>query len=318
MDQMDTAAVEAAIDALYQAPLDRFTADRNALAADLRKRGDRAAADRVKALQKAGATAWAVNQVWWRDRAAFETLLDAGARLRAAHVAFTQGEAADVRAAMEERQRAVAAVIEGAVSALGGPASVAPDARYRIQGTVEALASNGMPSDIPAGRLVSDLQASGLSALGALAGGAAGARLPEDRGSTSGERRPAGGRQLTAVEGGRAGRTAPDAAAQERTRQIADARARLADRELALRGAATDHASSVDAEARARASLERATGRVADLEQQLEAAREEEREVRRALNQAMRTASEAEMMRARTSRDVDLARAALEGLEGKG
>jgi hypothetical protein len=332
MDPMDTAALDAAIDALYQAPLDRFTADRNALAADLRKRGDRAAADRVKALAKPSVTAWAVNQVWWRDREAFDAMLAAGVRLRDAHIAFAQGESADVRVAMEDRQRAVTAVIDAAVTALGGPAEVTPDARHRIQGTVEALASNGMPEDVAAGRLTADLQASGLAMLGTLAGlGPSAGQRPAEAG------RHETGAALRVVEGGRrdevpegpadAGRhdgktrrrderDRPQAdKAQEHARRIADARARLADREVALRAAATDHAASVAAQAKARASLERLTTQVADLEQQLDAAREQEREARRTLTQATKTASEAEMMRARTSRDVDAARAALDELE---
>jgi hypothetical protein len=288
-----------------------------------------------------------VNQVWWRDREAFDAMLAASARLRDAHVAFAQGEAADVRVAMEDRQRAVTAVIDAAVTALGGPTEVSPDARYRIQGTVEALASNGMPEDVGAGRLTADLQASGLAMLGALAG----------LGPSAGERPAEAGRHetgaaLRVVEGGRRdekgerpaktgrhdeatgssaeagrhdgkgkagrhddqGRPQADKA-QEHARRIADARARLADREVALRAAATDHAASVAAQAKARASLERLTTQVADLEQQLDAAREQEREARRTLTQATKTASEAEMMRARTSRDVDAARAALDELE---
>ncbi|MCC7125349.1 MAG: hypothetical protein IT178_10910, partial [Acidobacteria bacterium] len=62
----DVRDVEAAIDALYQGPLDGFTAARNALAAALKKSGDKAGAERVKALAKPSVTAWAVNQAWWR------------------------------------------------------------------------------------------------------------------------------------------------------------------------------------------------------------------------------------------------------------
>ena len=59
------ADLESAIDDLYQLPLEAFVAERNALATAVRKAGDRAAADRVKALAKPSATAWAVNQAWW-------------------------------------------------------------------------------------------------------------------------------------------------------------------------------------------------------------------------------------------------------------
>ena len=92
-----------AIDALYQEPLDAFTAKRNALAAELRKAGDRATADVVKALSKPSVTAWAINQVWWGNRDVFQAMLAAGARLKDAHLSWSSGGPTDVRAAAEDR-----------------------------------------------------------------------------------------------------------------------------------------------------------------------------------------------------------------------
>jgi RND family efflux transporter MFP subunit len=106
--------VEASIDALYRGALDRFTADRNALAVTLKKAGDKAAAERVKALAKPSSTAWAVNQAWWQHQDRFQAMLDAGAAQRKAHVAWTQGRQADVRAAREARRAAVSEVTEAA------------------------------------------------------------------------------------------------------------------------------------------------------------------------------------------------------------
>ncbi len=175
----DDHGLEAAIDALYQGALEGFTADRNALAAELRKGGDRAAADRVKALAKPSVTAWAVNQVWWTNRDAFQGMLDAGARLKDAHLVWSSGSQADVRAAAEDRRQAVRAVIDAALAALGDPKTVAPDLQYRISGTVEALAS-GAAADATPGRLTRDLQSSGLEGLGALAAAAAAAPARAD------------------------------------------------------------------------------------------------------------------------------------------
>ncbi len=305
--------VDSAIDGLYQAPLDRFTADRNALAAELRKAGRRDDADRVKALPKPSVTAWAVNQAWWRDQPAFQAMLDAGETLRAAHMARLRGQSADVRAAAEARQDAVNAVVDVAVHALGGSDAVNPDARYRIAGTVEALASSGVPPDATVGRLSKDLQASGLEALSALTGigPAPPARAPVPRPvvvSRTPERPVKSARE--AREGAKA-----EAAAREHAQRIANAKASVAERETALGAAKTDATETAHAEKKARAALDSATARVADLEEKLENAHEQERAARRGLAQATKAASEAEMIHARTTRDVNAARERLEGLQ---
>jgi hypothetical protein len=304
--------VDAAIDALYRAPLERFTSERNALAVELRKAGQRAEADAVKGLAKPSVTAWAVNQVWWGDEPTFRAMLDAGDAQRSAHMALVRGQAADVRAAGEVRQNAVNAVVEAAVNALGGPSKVAPDMRHRIAGTVEALASGGMPPDAPPGRLTKDLQASGLEALSALAGLAPGstAKTPAAPRPVLVSRtadKPSSSKPAAEVKA--------EAAARERTQKIADAKARLAEREVALRAAASEAAGTASAEKKARAALETATARVADLEEKLEAAHEHERMARRALAQATKAASEAEMIHARTTRDVKHAREQLDTLK---
>lgn len=301
--------LDAAIDELYQAPLDRFTAQRNELAAALRKAGDRVHADDVKALVKPAVTAWAVNQAWWQEQAAFREMLDAGAALRSAHVARARGKSADIRGAAETRQRAVNAVIEAAVMALGGPAAVAPDARHRIAGTVEALASGGSPAG--PGRWSKDLQASGLEALSALAGLSSAAAPPAAptrpvlvarRDAAKAPESPAKARAEAKAE----------AAARLRTQQLAEAKTRLADRETALRAATLDADAANASEQKARAALETATAKVAELESALDAAREADRYARRALAQASKTASEAEMIHARTARDVNAARVQVE------
>lgn len=72
------------IDALYRLPLTEFTPARNALAKLRKTRGDAAGAEEVKALAKPSVSAWAVNQLWWRDRALFDELLAAGDAVRRA------------------------------------------------------------------------------------------------------------------------------------------------------------------------------------------------------------------------------------------
>lgn len=345
----DDHGLEAAIDALYQGALEGFTADRNALAAELRKGGDRAAADRVKALAKPSVTAWAVNQVWWTNRDAFQGMLDAGARLKDAHLVWSSGSQADVRAAAEDRRQAVRAVIDAALAALGDPKTVAPDLQYRISGTVEALAS-GAAADATPGRLTRDLQSSGLEGLGALA--AAVAATPARADSNDAPARKAG----TADRAGRAeapptdkpasavkpashgrptlvhsskapearadepsparrGESAKEAAARRRAQELEKVEARLKELEHRLEALARDAKKHSSEETRARDAADAARERVAEIERQLEDAREEEKAARRAVVTASKTASETEMVRARTARDVAAARGQRDALQ---
>lgn len=305
--------LEAAIDELYRAPLDRFTADRNALAAALRKAGQRDAADRVKGLAKPGVAAWGVNQAWWQDQATFRGMLETGDQLREAHLARARGKDVNVREAAEDRRRAVDAVVRAAVDALGGPDAVAPDLRFRILGTVESLASSGVPPDTTLGRLVKDVQATGFEALSALAGiTPAPAPAPPSRPVIVSRREEPKGRASSTKPSEKA-----EARAREQQRRLEEAAARLADRERNLRAAKADAAQTSAAEKKARARLEKASVRTAELERHLEDAREQERAARQELAQAVRAASEAEMVEARTARDVASAREALSAEKGR-
>ncbi|WP_438017029.1 hypothetical protein WMF18_40580 [Sorangium sp. So ce315] len=75
---------EEEVDDLYSKPLGDFTRARDALAKRLRQAGDKAAAERVKALRRPTAAAWALNQLARRYPQRMEALLDAGERLREA------------------------------------------------------------------------------------------------------------------------------------------------------------------------------------------------------------------------------------------
>src|SRR5262245_46377336 len=102
------------VDELFKLPLGEFTAARNALAAQLKKAGRQAEADEVKALPKPSASAWVVNQLYWRFRPDFDRLLDAGERLRNAQAAQLTRGAADVREPVNARRDAIAALLRAA------------------------------------------------------------------------------------------------------------------------------------------------------------------------------------------------------------
>ena len=324
--------LEDAIDRLYQGPLDSFTAERNQLAATLKKGGDAPAAERVKALAKPSATAWAVNQAWWQHRDRFQAMLDAGAAQRRAHVAFAEGRKADVRAAAEARQTAVRDVTEAALDALGGRKAVAPDAQYRISGTVEALASSGVPAAETLGRFTRDLQSSGLDALSALAGAAVAVPRPTivARGTPTANRpapaplakAPDRAAAAPAVPADRAEtararrqREAEEAAARTRAAAVEHAKSRLEQVTSALDEATRVADAAADEEASARASLDALTERRTELEASLDEARAAEAAGRRALSSATAAASRAGLDRARAARDAERARDVLERAE---
>lgn len=296
----DPGDLESAIDALYQAPLDAFTAARNALAGSLRKAGRRADADRVKALAKPSATAWAVNQVWWTEPARLSELVEAGAAERSAHHDRARGRAADVRAAAGRRERAVAAVVDAAVRALGRSGAAA-DARFRIAGTVESLASSGVPADQSAGRLTRDLQSSGLESLGALgATTAVSAAVPPSR--------PVAVPTSPSRAAAPATRSRADLASQRRSERLSALTERVKTLEHTVEETAHEADGLDRALEQARAAHDQAAARVADLERQLDEARGEVAAARRALNDATRAASEAALRRGRASRELARAR----------
>ncbi len=95
------------LDELYQLPPGQFTAARNALAKTL-SGGD---ANRVKALKKPNAVAWAVNHVYWKARPAYDAVMKAGHALRAAQIAALKGKKANVREPAERHRAAIAAAV---------------------------------------------------------------------------------------------------------------------------------------------------------------------------------------------------------------
>jgi hypothetical protein len=150
--------IDAAIDALYRGPVGEFVAARNALA----KQFPGAEGARVKGLPKPTAAAWAINQLYWQQRAAYDRLRRSGEKLRDAQVAVLNGKRADVRQAAETHRQAVSEAAQNAARlAQAAGVKVSPDALVRILG---ALSLAQHPPEEP-GRLARALQPSGFEAL---------------------------------------------------------------------------------------------------------------------------------------------------------
>ena len=98
--------VRQAAEDLYGLPPGEFTSARDARAKELRKEGDREAADAVMGLRKPTVAAWAVNQLARRRQKDLERLLSAGEELRAAQEELLAGgeRSAFQEAAATERE----------------------------------------------------------------------------------------------------------------------------------------------------------------------------------------------------------------------
>jgi hypothetical protein len=148
--------VDDATDRLYQLPLDQFTPARNALA---KGAGPRAA--EIKALEKPGAAAWAVNQLFWQERAIYDELIEASSALRAAYRDQLAGNSSDVRGAEAAHQAAVKRATQTARALIEGDGSKASDAVMEaVRETLDIL-----PGSEPPGRLTKPLKRTGFEAL---------------------------------------------------------------------------------------------------------------------------------------------------------
>jgi hypothetical protein len=150
---------DADVDALYQGLLAEFTPARNALA---KRAGKDAAA--IRALDKPSVPAWAVNQLYWRVRRAYDAVIAAAAALRRAHGRRLAGASVDVAGVEHAHRQAVKAAlaeIQRILAAAGDPAS--PATLAAVAETLDALPGADRP-----GRLVRPLKRAGFEALAGL------------------------------------------------------------------------------------------------------------------------------------------------------
>ncbi|MEK6337651.1 MAG: hypothetical protein AABM67_22250 [Acidobacteriota bacterium] len=156
--------LETDIDALFELPLAEFTDARNTLAAQLKKGGRGDDAVLVKALGKPPISAWAVNQLYWNHREAFDQLLASGERF---HKAQTSGKIADMRTALDARREALSELTDLATSLLRDAGSnPSLDTIRRITSTLEAMSAYASRSDAPRpGRLTHDVDPPGFESL---------------------------------------------------------------------------------------------------------------------------------------------------------
>lgn len=161
--------LETNIDALFQLPLAEFTGARNALAAQMKKSGRGDDSVLVKALAKPPVSAWAVNQLYWNHREAFDRLIASGERFHKAQISRQSGKAADMRSALDARREALSHLTDLATALLrDADHSPSLDIIRRITSTLEAMSAmsamsnSASRSDAPRpGRLTHDVDPPG-------------------------------------------------------------------------------------------------------------------------------------------------------------
>ena len=149
-------AYDEAVTTLYQAALSDFVAERKRLAAERKAAGDKDAAARIAKLGRPPVSAWAVNQLWWREREAFEALVAAAGRVKVG----------DREASLAHRQ-ALARLKDSAQSLLQEAGNAATEATLRrVTTTLSAVAATGGFAPDAPGALSADRDPPGFEALG--------------------------------------------------------------------------------------------------------------------------------------------------------
>ena len=171
--------VEQAARELYALPPGEFTKARDARVKELRKEGDRDAAEAVKALRKPTVAAWALNQLARSRAKDVERLLEAGERLRSAQEELIGGgdRAAFQESAATEREL-VAALTADATTLASEAGERGGGLREKVAETLHAAAlDEDTAEELRAGRLTREREAIG--GFGAPGGGPAPAPPPK-------------------------------------------------------------------------------------------------------------------------------------------
>jgi len=165
------------VDALFRLSLPEFTGARNTFAARLKQSGRGDEAFLVKALVKPSISAWAVNQLYWNHRDAFDRLIASGERFHRAHSSPLAGKLANLRIALDARREALTHLSDLATSLLRDAGhNPSLDTARRITTTLEAISAMSIlasRSDAPRpGRLTHDVDPPGFDSLASFIPGA--------------------------------------------------------------------------------------------------------------------------------------------------
>jgi hypothetical protein len=295
--------LEAEIDRLFQLPLAEMVEARNALADQLRKAGDRAAATRIKALKRATPGAWAINQVFYRQRELLERARERAAQLQQLH-AQPGLDRQQLSASVDAQRSALQAVVDAAMRCCEDAGVQAGPAQQRkVFSTLQAWL--GGSGDEAPGRMTHDIEPSGFGAAFAL-GVAVPAPLPPSAAAA-----PASSAPPAAVTAKPATPRAPVEVRPD-PRLLEQATLRLAERQQRALEAALRARDRRAAHAEAERALLRAEATVLEAEKTLADSRARVAERRAELARASDSAEAAERARAEAEHHLAQANAELE------
>jgi hypothetical protein len=288
----DGAALEAALDELYDVDPSEFTSTRTRLAAALRG-SDPDAAKAVKAARRPTTAAWAMNRVSRDDPGLVTGYLDRSAELRDAQAGALDGGREALRDATKAQRDSLAGLTDGALAVLGERAN--DGYRAQIVATLHAaVIDDAVGEQLRRGRLVKEV--SGASGFPAVPELSVVPPLPAER--------PA---KKKAPKRSRAKTTAPAAPAEDPDGDAARAKAEAAaaaDRDARAERTRRQLAEAEDAAETARTAADAA-------EEAATAAHARARQLEEDLDAARRAAREADTAAARSRREAaQLARAA--------
>jgi len=288
-----TRQFEEDVDVLFTLPLSEFIGARNALAARLKKAGHGDQANQVKALAKPSISAWAVNQLYWQHRQAFDQLTSTGQRFRKAQ---TARKVADIHETLDARREALAHLSELTTTLLRGAGhNPSPETLHRIATTLEALSVYAsLPGGPRSGRLTQDVDPPGFDSLASLMSGAGMPKLTLVP------------RTVPASTKSAAARVQPKKVSSSEQRRIDDAR----QKRIAAAKASLHHARRLLSEAQAREQRTGAAQKKANAE--AKATEKQKREAEQRLEKARSASEFASRRAAYATAAVDEAAKALE------
>lgn len=242
---------------LYGLPLERFVAERAALAKSLRNDGRRERAAEVAGLRKPSAAAWAVNQLVRTQGRAVAALFDAGDALRKAQSQLIagRGDGGTLREAVAREREAVGELAEKARGLLSSEGhELTSTTLERLSETLHAAAlDEDARAKVRDGRLDRELRHVGLGAVGEVA---APSSTPGGQTRTRASRRTA---ERAAPESTPAKREPTDRRReQERAKRLSAARKAEADASRVAKRAARELRTAQDRRDRAADSLREA------------------------------------------------------------
>ena len=275
------------LDGLFRLPLGEFTAARNSLASHLKKVGRGDEADFVKSMVKPPISAWAVNQLYWKHRGAFDQLINAGERFRQAQASRLSRKVADMRSALDSRREALLHLSELATEVLRDAGhNPTQDTIRRITTTLEAISAYASSRDGPRpGRLTQDVDPPGFETLASFVPSAGMPMLKKEPARQKAEpvvdtRKLAETRKVNIA--------AAKASLQEAKRLLSEARSKAQTLETIHKKAYSEAREADKQRREAERRFEKAKSAVEDAEQRLESAASELEEATKELEVAER------------------------------